>query len=273
MGVAERSWHRGYLLYALCVIGVLMFSIDGSIVAVALPTMMTDLNTTLPLIAWTLAGYTLAQVALQPAIAKFSDNFGRNRVFLVCIFVFTISSLLCALAPNVWVLIACRVLQAMGGSGLMPSATGIVVSAYPAHQRERLIGLFTSIIPIGAIIGPNLGGLTLTKSSWRGIFFINLPIGFAILFALRQRFFLDKPPEQEKPIDYPGILLFASSIASLMIALTSLGSSASALFSLWFWALLLLCAALGWLFVRQEQRATDPMLDFAIAVRPPFLQV
>jgi MFS family permease len=149
MAAAERLWHRGYLLYALCVISVLMFSIDSSIVAVALPTMMTDFNTTLPLIAWTLAGYTLAQVALQPAIAKFSDIFGRNRVFLICVGIFTVSSLPCALAPNVWVLIACRMLQAMSGSGLMPSATGIVVSAYPAHQRERLIGLFTSFIPRG----------------------------------------------------------------------------------------------------------------------------
>ena len=273
MGAAERSWHRGYLLYALCVIGVLMFSIDGSIVAVALPTMMTDLNTTLPLIAWTLAGYTLAQVALQPAIAKFSDNFGRNRVFLVCIFIFTLSSLLCAVAPNVLVLIACRVLQAIGGSGLMPSATGIVVSTYPAHHRERLIGLFTSIIPMGAIIGPNLGGLILTQFSWRGIFFINLPIGLAIMFLLRHRFFADKPPERQKPIDYPGILLFATSIASLMIALTSLGSDAAIVRSFQFWGLLLLALAVGWLFVRQEKRVLDPMLDFAIAVRPPFLQV
>src|ERR1700737_1218270 len=244
MAIAERSWHRGYLLYALCVIGVLMFSIDGSIVAVALPTMMTDLNTTLPLIAWTLAGYTLAQVALQPAIAKFSDNFGRNRVFLVCVFVFTLSSLLCALAPNVWGLIGCRVLQAMGGSGLMPSATGIVVSAYPARQRERLIGLFSSIIPMGAIIGPNLGGLILTQFSWRGIFFINLPIGLAILVLLRDRFRLDKPPAREKPIDYPGILLFASSITCVMVALTSLGSSASALSTPTFWGLLVGCLAI-----------------------------
>src|SRR6202171_2514094 len=243
----KTSWHRGYLLYALCVISVLMFSIDSSIVSVALPTMMTELNTTLPLITWTLAGYTLAQVALQPAIAKFSDNFGRNRVFLVCIFVFTLSSLLCALAPNVWVLIACRVLQAMGGSGLMPSATGIVVSAYPARQRERLIGLFTSIIPMGAIIGPNLGGLILMQFSWRGIFFINLPIGLAILVLLRDRFRLDKPPAREKPIDYPGILLFATSIASLMIALTSLGSDAAIVRSLQFWGLLLLSLAVGWL--------------------------
>jgi EmrB/QacA subfamily drug resistance transporter len=268
-----QTWHRGYLLYALCVVGVLMFSIDSSIVAVALPTMMTDLDTTLPLIAWTLAGYTLAQVALQPAIAKFSDNFGRNRVFLVCVFVFTLSSLLCALAPNVWVLIACRVLQAMGGSGLMPSATGIVVTAYPARQRERLIGLFTSVIPMGAIIGPNLGGLILTQFSWRGIFFINLPIGIAIMFLLRKRLFLDKPPERQKPIDYPGIVLFATSIASLMIALTSLGSDAHALSTWPFWVLVFLCMSIGWLFVRQEHRAVDPMLDFTIAVRPPFLQV
>jgi EmrB/QacA subfamily drug resistance transporter len=267
------AWHRGYLLYALAVISVLMFSIDSSIVAVALPSMVTELDTTLPLITWTLAGYTLAQVALQPAIAKFSDNFGRNRVFLVCVFIFTLSSLLCAIAPNVWVLIGCRVLQAMGGSGLLPSATGIVVSSYPARQRERLIGLFTSIIPMGAIIGPNLGGLILTQFSWRGIFFINLPIGLAILVLLRNRFNMDTPPEHEKPIDYPGILLFASSISCVMIALTTLGSSVTALGTPLFWGLLVASVVVGWLFVRQEHRAPDPMLDFAISVRPPFLQV
>jgi EmrB/QacA subfamily drug resistance transporter len=269
----KSAWHRGYLLYALCVIGVLMFAIDGSIVAVALPTMMTDLNTTLPLITWTLAGYTLAQVALQPAIAKFSDNFGRNRVFLVCVFVFTLSSLLCATAPNVWVLIACRILQAMGGSGLLPAATGIVVSAYPARQRERLIGLFTSIIPMGAIIGPNLGGLILTQFSWRGIFFINLPIGGAILWLLRDRFNLDPSPAREKPIDYPGIVLFATAITSVLLALTSLGSDSSLIRSPLFWGLLLAAVVVGWLFVRQERRAIDPMLDYRIAVLPPFLQV
>jgi EmrB/QacA subfamily drug resistance transporter len=273
MAVEKNTWHRGYLLYALCVLGVLMFSIDSSIVAVALQTMQSDLTTTLPLITWTLAGYTLAQVAMQPAISKFSDNFGRNRVFLVCIFVFTVSSLLCALAPNVWVLIACRVLQAMGGSGLMPSATGIVVTAYPARQRERLIGLFTSIVPMGAIIGPNLGGLVLTQFSWRGIFFINLPIGLLILVLLRNRFKLDEPPAREKPIDYPGIVLFATSITCMMVALTTLGSDVAILRSPLFWGLLAGCVLVGWLFVRQEKRAADPMLDFKITIKPPFLQV
>jgi EmrB/QacA subfamily drug resistance transporter len=268
-----RAWHRGYLLYALCVIGVLMFSIDASIVAVALPTMMTELDTTLPLITWTLAGYTLAQVALQPAIAKFSDNFGRNRVFLVCVLIFTLSSLACAISPNVWVLIACRAVQAIGGSGLLPAATGLVVHSYPARQRERLIGLFTSIIPMGAIIGPNLGGLILTQFSWRGIFFINLPIGLAILAVLRDRFRLDEPPAREKPIDYPGIVLFASAISCVMVALTSLGSDAQLLRSPVFWGLLVAALAIGWLFVAQEKRAADPMLDVNISVLPPFLQV
>jgi EmrB/QacA subfamily drug resistance transporter len=268
-----KAWHRGYLLYVLCVISVLMFAIDGAIVAVALPTMESELNTTLPLITWTLAGYTLAQVALQPAIGKFTDNYGRNRVFLVCVFVFTAASLLCAIAPNVWVLIAFRVVQAIGGSGLLPAATGLVVGVYPAHQRERLIGLFTSIIPMGAIIGPNLGGLILTQFSWRGIFFINLPIGLAILLLLRRRWSLDHLPAVRKPIDYSGIALFAASISALMIALTSLGGDAGMLFAPWFWGLLVGFVLLGWLFVRQERRSPDPMLDFNIAVRPPFLQV
>ena len=252
-----------------------MFSIDSSIVSVALPTMMTELNTTLPLITWTLAGYTLAQVALQPAIAKFSDNFGRNRVFLVCVFLFTLSSLLCAIAPNVWVLIACRVLQAMGGSGLLPSATGHRrVSAYPARQRERLIGLFTSIIPMGAIIGPNLGGLILTQFSWRGIFFINLPIGLAILVLLRDRFGHRQAARARKADRLPG----HPAVRQLdrvrhdradLAGQQRRRRSGTPLF----WGLLVGSLAIGWLFVRQEKRAPDPMLDFAIAVRPPFLQV
>jgi MFS family permease len=91
--------------------------------------------------------------------------------------------------------------------------------------------------------------------------------------VLRNRFRLDTPPEREKPIDFPGILLFASSITCVMVALTSLGSSAAALGSPVFWGLLVGCLAIGWLFVRQEQRAPDPMLDFRVTVRPPFLQV
>ena len=126
---------------------------------------------------------------------------------------------------------------------------------------------------MGAIIGPNLGGLILTQFSWRGIFFINLPIGGAILWLLRDRFRMDAAPAREKPIDYPGILLFATAITCVLVALTSLGSDASLLRSPLFWGLLLGAIVIGWLFVQQERRAPDPMLDYRISVLPPFLQV
>src|SRR5207248_8212924 len=136
---------------------LLMFSIDSTVVSVALPRMQVDLSTSLVWLGWTLTAYQLTQTAVMPVAGKLSESFGRMRVFLVCIFLFTLGSLLCGLAPNIYVLIACRVLQALGGGGFFPAATGIVAQQFP-KTRSRMIGLFASIFPIGAILGPNLGG-------------------------------------------------------------------------------------------------------------------
>jgi len=111
--VAERR--RAYLFFGLAGLSLLMFSIDSTVVAVALPNMMADLQTSLVWLGWTLTGYALAQTAVMPLAGKLSESFGRMRVFLVCMFVFTLGSLLCGLAPNIYVLIGCRVLQALGG--------------------------------------------------------------------------------------------------------------------------------------------------------------
>src|SRR5436305_2405605 len=115
-----------YLFFALAALSVMMFSIDGTIVAVALPTMMRDLGTSISLIGWTLTAYQLAQTVMMPLAGKLSENFGRTRVFFACVLVFTVGSLLCAVAPNIYFLILFRILQALGGGGLMPSAIGII---------------------------------------------------------------------------------------------------------------------------------------------------
>src|SRR5439155_20297530 len=144
---------RRYLFFGLASISLLMWSIDSTIVTVALPTMMRELNTSLVWIGWTLTGYTLSQTAMMPLAGKLSEQFGRMRVFLACVLLFTLGSLLCGLAPSIWLLIAFRVLQAVGGGGFMPSAVGIVAREFP-EQRGRMIGLFTSVFPIGGIVGP-----------------------------------------------------------------------------------------------------------------------
>src|SRR6195256_5097627 len=149
--VAEQR--RAFLFFGLAALSLLMFSIDSTVVAVALPNMMADLQTSLVWLGWTLTAYMLTQTAVMPLAGKLSETFGRMRVFLVCVFLFTLGSLLCGLAPNIYVLIGCRVLQALGGGGFLPSAAGIVAREFP-NNRDRMIGLFSSIFPLGGIIGP-----------------------------------------------------------------------------------------------------------------------
>ena len=116
----ERRW----VFFGLAALGILMSAIDGTIVAVALPTFIRDLDASLTWAGWTLTAYALTQTIMLPMAGKLAEQFGQMRVFLACMVLFTLGSLLCGLAPNVYVLVACRVLQAIGGGGLYPVAAG-----------------------------------------------------------------------------------------------------------------------------------------------------
>src|SRR5258708_22898608 len=164
--------HLGFVLAALA---VLMGSIDGTIMVVALPQLTESLHTSLSWVGWTLTSYQLVQIVMYPLAGQLSDMLGRRRVFLFCVVTFTASSLLCGLAPNVGFLIAFRALQAVGGGGLVPSVVGMIADEYRSH-RAQAIGLISSIMPIGSIVGPNLGGFLLEHGGWRWMFFVNLPI-------------------------------------------------------------------------------------------------
>src|SRR3954464_14248591 len=115
-----------------------MFSIDMTIVSVALRTIVDDLNTSLALAAWTLTGFMLTQTVMLPLVGKLGERLGQMRGFIACVVVFTLGSLLCGLAPNIFVLILCRVLQALGGAGFMTSATAIVAREFPP-RRKRVV--------------------------------------------------------------------------------------------------------------------------------------
>ncbi|HLI51345.1 MAG TPA: MFS transporter, partial [Thermomicrobiaceae bacterium] len=149
---------REVLIFVIVSLALLMSSIDNTIVSVGLPDMMSGLKTNLIWISWVITAYSLAQTIVMPMAGKLSDDLGRKRLFLGCVVVFTTSSFLCAIAPNVYLLIFFRVLQAIGGGAFMPSAAGIVSDVFGTKHRATAIGLFTSVFPIGGIIGPNLGG-------------------------------------------------------------------------------------------------------------------
>lgn len=258
------------LFFWLAALSVLMVSIDGTVVAVAIPTLTASLDTSLNWVGWTLTSYQLVQLMVMPLAGKLSDALGRKRVFIASIVLFTAGSLLCGLAPNIGFLIFFRAVQAIGGGGVMPSAAGIVSDQFKEH-RNKAIGLISSIFSIGGVLGPNIGGWILQTWTWREIFFVNLPIGILVLVGtqliLRERVKQIKLPR----IDFPGLGFFVGGIVAIMYAMTWIGSNSGTWRTPEFWVLIATGIALLLLFVRQERRVEDPLLDVQLVARQPFL--
>ncbi|MGH8155651.1 MAG: MFS transporter [Rhodanobacteraceae bacterium] len=221
---------RPGVIFAVVALALLMSTLDQTIVATALHTLQRDLHAPITWVSWTMTVYSLGLLLALPLAGRLSEQFGRRRVFLVSVAVFTTASLCCGLAPNIYVLVALRFLQAMGGAGFTPSATGIIVD-YLGPSRDRALGMFAALFSIGAMIGPIFGGLFVTYWSWRGIFFVNVPIGIA-LAVLCVRFIPADPPRESaarEPFDLVGMIEVGVGVLGLMVALNALSKGGGAL--------------------------------------------
>ena len=266
-----------YLFLGLASVSQLMFAVDSSIVTVALRTLVVDLDTTLALAGWALTGYALTQTVAMPVVGKLGEQFGEMRVFVISVTVFILGSLLCGLASNVYVLIGCRILQALGGGGIMPSAVSIIARVFP-ESRARMLGLFTSIFPIGGIIGPNIGGLLLELFSWRVLFLVNVPVGLIVVPLLaRQIAAYDRRPSEapgrKRRLDVLGAGLFAGAMVALLMALTFVAQDPSIVRTPTLWLTVAASIALFALFAWQERRVAEPVIDLALVTRHPFAVV
>ena len=265
----ERSLRFRHIFFVLAVSAVLMNSIDSTIVAVAVPQLTGALDAPLILVAWTITAYQLTQIIMLPLAGKLSDSLGRRQVFLFCVAMFTLGSLLCGLAPSIWFLVGARALQAIGGGGLMPSAVGVISDHYREH-RAQARGLFSSILPIGGILGPNVGGFILEHWTWRDMFFINMPIG-VLVFCGAMILLRADHHRAARHIDVPGIAMYGAALVVLLGTMTAAGADPG------LWrdprALLavLLSAALLIGFLRYIRTARDPVMDFQLVARQPFL--
>jgi MFS family permease len=200
---------------------VLMNSIDSTIVALAVPQLTGALSAPLILVAWTITMYQLTQIIMLLLAGKLSDSLGRRKVFLFCVGMFTLGSLLFGLAPSIWLLIGARALQAIGGGGLMPSAVWVISDHYREH-RAQARGLFTSVLPIGGILGPNVGGFILEHWIWRDMFFINVPLG-CVVFGGAMLLLRSDRPIASRHIDVPGVVLYGSALVLLLVTMTPAG--------------------------------------------------
>lgn len=252
---------RRRVVFTIVALSLLMMAIDSTIVSTALDALQHDLRTTINWVGWTITAYGFGYVLMLPISGKLSERYGHYFVFLASTITFTVASLFCGLATNIYVLIALRAVQAVGGAGFMPSATGIIVDHF-GRERDRAVSLFGSVWPIGMMIGPIFGGLFVEYWTWRGVFFVNVPIG-VLAIVLTMRYVPRDRPESEAThsnIDSLGATLLGAGLFAIMFAVSMLGEPTVNARSPIFFAPLLLGLGLIFFFVRHVNRTAEPFI-------------
>nr|WP_042179453.1 MFS transporter [Kibdelosporangium sp. MJ126-NF4]CEL13829.1 transmembrane efflux protein [Kibdelosporangium sp. MJ126-NF4]CTQ88197.1 transmembrane efflux protein [Kibdelosporangium sp. MJ126-NF4] len=252
---------RTALLTVTCV-GQFMVLLDNTIVGAALPDMQQRLHTQLTGLQWIVDAYVLLVAMLLLSGGVFADRFGRKRVFLAGVVVFTLASVLCALAPSLGWLIAGRVLQGVGAAALSPASLALLVAAYPVvQQRVKAIGLWAGFSGIGLAAGPLAGGVLVDAFGWPAIFLVNVPIGVGLLLAGRWVLGESRNPAAPR-IDIPGTVVSVLGVGALTYGLIEGGSQG------WTSPLILGSFAAGVVllvvFVLVEARSPAPMLPLRL---------
>jgi EmrB/QacA subfamily drug resistance transporter len=261
--------HQAYLSFIIVSLALLMAAIDGSIVSVAFPALLKDLNTSLASTAWVITGYMFTQAVLMPIIGKLSDEWGRKRIFIIAVVLFTLSSVAAALSPNIIFLIVMRVIQGIGGGAFMPSATGIIADAF-GKKRATAIGLFGAIFPIGGIIGPNIGGLIIDHLSWRWIFFVNVPIGILLLVSGILILPRGSLSNIKRSIDFIGAGIFSAAMLSILFGMTVWADNSSGP-PFWIWPLFVLGVGLFLYFGYYEGKIKQPAIELMLLKEKAFV--
>ena len=254
------SRHR-WLIFAALGSGVFLDSLEISIVAVILPTLVSELQVGFALVQWVVLSFTLTKTALVLSVGRLGDMIGKRPVFLGGTVAFMVGSVLAGLAPNIELLLLFRVIQAVGGAFATALSMGILTEVFPASERGKALGVFSASVSLGGIAGPFLGGLLLDFLSWRWVFFIGIPIGFVSLY-FAWRYMPSSPPRGRQQFDWTGSLSLAACLLTLMLFLTfGQGAGYRSPTMLGLFALSVLAFAL---FMRTERRVPDPLINLAI---------
>ena len=212
---------QNWLIFLMVAIGIFMATLDGSIVNIALPSIMADFEVPLATIQWVTMIYLLTVTSLLLSFGRLSDIRGRRIVYSLGLCLFSIGSLFCGLAPSAHWLIGARFFQGLGAAMTMACTPALLVDTFPEKERGRAIGMMGSVVASGLTAGPVLGGLLIHYFSWQAIFYINVPIG---LLTAAGVFFLLKGSKADitrpETFDWPGAVLLAILLGSLLVAIT-----------------------------------------------------
>jgi MFS transporter, DHA2 family, multidrug resistance protein len=255
-----------WIIAVTVMLATFMEVLDTSIANVALPHIAGNLSATVDEGTWVLTSYLVSNAIVLPLSGWFSSLFGRRRFYLICVVLFSVSSLLCGFAPTLGLLVLFRILQGIGGGALMPISQAILVESFPRQKQGIAMAIFGMGVMFAPVIGPALGGWITDNYSWRWIFFINVPVG--ILAFLLTSALVEDPPYLERKsfgrglrIDYAGLSLLAVGLGFLQVVLDN-GQKKDWFESTtitWMTALVAvsLVSAVIW-----ELRTSDPVVDF-----------
>jgi EmrB/QacA subfamily drug resistance transporter len=255
------DYSRKWYVMAAVAMGVFLSTIDGSIVNVALPTMVQAFGTEFAIVQWVVLAYLLGVTTLMLSMGRLGDMIGKKSLYTGGFVIFTAGSVLCGLSTGVYQLIAFRVLQSVGAAMMMALGTAIVTEAFPPSERGKALGISGAMVSIGIVVGPVLGGILIGALSWHWIFFVNLPIGIVGTWMVI-RFVPALKPAGGQRFDLAGALTLFVSLMALLIALTlgqEMGFTATSVLALFAaWLLLLL------LFIAIERKSQQPMVELGL---------
>ncbi len=241
--------------------GVFLATIDGSIVNIALPTLETSLHTNFALVQWVVLAYMLTIATLMLSIGRLADMIGKKYIYLSGFIIFIIGSALCGLSNTIGMLIACRIFQAVGAAMTMALGTAIVTEAFPPTERGKAMGFIGLMVSVGAVAGPTLGGLILSRLTWHWLFFVNVPIGL-IGVVMGFRFIPNRRHGGGEKFDLAGAVALFFSMTGFLIGLTY--GEASGFGSPLTIGLLGLFVVALVIFILIEKRSPQPMIDLTL---------
>lgn len=245
------------LLVVTCVT-LFMAMLDNLVIGVALPSIQTSFHAGMSDLQWFMNAYTLAFAVLLIPFSALGERFGRKRMFLIGVVLFTLGSLASALSDSSLLLTLSRALQGVGAAAIMPISLTLVNGAFPPEKRAAAIGIWSGVSGLGLSVGPLVGGAIIEGAPWQAIFWINVPIGvLAVLFGMR---WLKESKGERKPIDLLGITLLGAGLFGLVFGMVRGNDEGWGAFSVWgpiAGGVLLLIAFYGW-----ERTRKQPFVQF-----------
>ncbi|TFH57398.1 MDR family MFS transporter [Glutamicibacter arilaitensis] len=268
-GPLVLTQRRIWIIFSALIAGMLLSSLDQTIVSTAMPTIVGQLGG-VEHQAWITTAYLLATTIVMPIYGKFGDVLGRRNLFLIAIALFTLASVGAAFATSFWMFVVFRAMQGLGGGGLMILSQAIIADIVPASDRGKYMGPMGGIFGLAAVGGPLLGGYFVDHLTWQWAFYINIPVGIAA-FAIAW-FTLTLPSKKsQRKIDVFGVLLL-SIATTCLIFFTDFGGSANhgwSALETWAWGAGLVVAAM--LFVLVEAKAEDPIIPLSLFKNKVFI--